>query len=209
MFKRKKNGDSPSRASRAAVEEAYNSASAKISMLLGDKEDCKTILVTNVGSKSNITVAEGLAEAFSRYDNNRVLLMDCNLRTFSPEIVPIIADDIGIADYVRGRAELKNVIRQIKPSYHMISSGKDSHNSFKLLASEAFRHMKEELEIQYSFIIADAPPFDTVSDTLAIAKYFDGVVLTITPGESGYKEIKKTIDLMDKLNIRLLGVIFT
>jgi Mrp family chromosome partitioning ATPase len=59
----------------------------------------------------------------------------------------------------------------------------------------------------YDHVIIDTPPILSVSDSLALAREADGVVLVVRAGRTPKKALLRSRDLLLRMQARILGVV--
>jgi capsular exopolysaccharide synthesis family protein len=193
---------------RFQVEEAYKAARANISFSI-IKEGCKKILITSsLSHEGKSTTASNLAITLSEQVGTKVLLIDCDLR--KPRVFKFFNrnNTPGLTDYLSGFNTLDEALSIIKEEdLHVLCAVTIPPNPSELLSSNKFAYMLTILEEKYDYIIIDTPPLNVVSDALPIAKICDGVVLSVMQNQSKHPDIKKTVDTLDRLGIKILGFV--
>jgi exopolysaccharide/PEP-CTERM locus tyrosine autokinase len=174
-------------------------------------EPSKTIMVTSASpSEGKSFTAANLAASIAQSIDEYVLLMDCDLR--KPTIHSMFGFDSqglkGLSDYLSAGIPLSSVLRKTAVNkLTILPAGPIPPNPSELLSSEQMRRMLHEVKLRYTdrYIIIDTPPPYITSETNAIARYVDGIILVIRQGRTRVKEIQDIVDIYGRSKI--LGVI--
>jgi protein-tyrosine kinase len=156
-----------------------------------DKAQLKTILVSSgVPAEGKTFVAANLAVSLARNKNNRVLLIDGDLR--SPSLHAILgAPDIpGLTEYLAGAAEPSDIMQRNQnsrlveadlvrsiPNLTFIPAGAGGDNSSELVANHRIEDLIAILSPHFDWILIDSPPVLAVADAIDLARAADGVLL--------------------------------
>ncbi|WP_320041052.1 polysaccharide biosynthesis tyrosine autokinase [uncultured Desulfobacter sp.] len=174
-------------------------------------EPSKTIMVTSAspGEGKSFTAAN-LAASIAQSIDEYVLLVDCDLR--KPTIHSKFGFDSeglkGLSDYLSAGIPLSSVLKKTAVNkLTILPAGPIPPNPSELLSSEQMRRMLHEVKLRYTdrYIIIDTPPPYITSETNAIARYVDGILLVVRQGRTRIKEIQDIIDIYGRHKI--LGVI--
>ena len=192
--------------------EAYKLLRTKLQYAFSDDKKCHIFMVSSAmaGEGKSLTSAN-LAYNLAQL-NKRVLLVDCDMRQ------PTLAEKIklpkkdGLAEYLTGYAELKDVIRQGNPEtigtgVDVIVAGHNPPNPIELLSSEKMARMIEKLRESYDYIILDVPPLGEVSDAMVGAKLADGTILITRQNYCNRNALRDTISQLEFVNTKILGIV--
>lgn len=182
----------------------------KTNILFPEKgEPPRTIMITSASPHEGKSfVAANLAISIAQSIDEFVLLMDCDLR--SPSIADLFGfkGAQGLSDYLSSAMPLSSVLKKtIINKLTILPGGSIPPNPSELLSSEQMRRMLQEVKLRYSdrYILIDTPPPYITSETNAIARYVDGIILVIRHGKTRKKEVQDIIDIYGREKI--LGVI--
>lgn len=195
-----------------AAIEAYKLLCTKLQYSFSDDKKSHVFIVSSAmaGEGKSLT-SVNLAYNLSRL-NKRVLLIDCDLRQ------PTLAEKVkidktpGLAEYLAGYAELKDVIRKGNPEtvgtgVDIMVAGNNPPNPVELLSSDKMQRMIESLKDSYTDIILDLPPVCEVSDAMVTAKLADGAILVSRQNYCNRNAFKEAISQLEFINTRILGVV--
>ena len=217
--RKSKNGTS-SRSSTALVGEkisftaieAYKLLCTKLQYSFSDDKKSHVFMVSSAmaGEGKSLT-SVNLAYNLSKL-NKRVLLIDCDLRQPTLAEKAKMEKTPGLAEYLAGYADLKDVVRQGNPetvgaSVDIVVAGNNPPNPIELLSSDKMQRMIETLKETYSYIILDLPPVCEVSDAMVAAKLADGAILVARQNYCNRYAFKDAISQLEFINTKILGVV--
>ncbi len=169
----------------------------------------KSIMVTSFSpSEGKSFVAANLAISIAQNIDEHVLLMDCDLR--SPSIQPMfgLEDNPGLSEYLSDGKPLSSLlVKTFLDKLTILPAGKIPANPSELLSSDRMKKLILEIKSRYSdrYIIFDTPPPLLTSETNAISRQVDGIIIVIKQGKTRKKEVLDLIDVYGKEKI--LGVV--
>jgi protein-tyrosine kinase len=170
-----------------------------------DNSSGKIVMITSTapGEGKSLT-AINLAFTFAREYNYTTLLADCDLRRQSIHKILGYAGDKGLADCLKGRCGLSDVI--VWPDVEkltIISGGKTVGDSSELLGSKRMRQLVLEMRERYDdrYIFLDAPPVLTGADTMTLAPLVDHILFVVQAGRTQLSEIRQALGLLPKEKI--------
>lgn len=196
-----------------AAAEAYKLLRTKLQFSFAEVGQCHVIGVSSAmagegKSLSAVNVAYSLSEM-----NQRVLLVDCDLRRPTVSAKLPLRKFPGLSNYLSGQCELKNIfqscgIKGDENAFDVIVAGRNPPNPVELLGSERMGQLLEQLRQQYDYIVLDLPPVSEVSDALAVAKWTDGVMLVVRQNYCHRKLFQSVVQQFSFVNCRVLGVVY-
>ena len=135
------------------------------------------------------TVAANLAAAIALDYEERVLLIDCDLR--NPQIHQYfgLKRNPGLTDYLTSNSKvsvLDYVQETSLPSLQVLTAGNSAGLSSELLAMEKMRNLMDEIRLKFPNhqIILDTPPILSTPDPLVLAKQVDGIIMVVRAGKT-------------------------
>lgn len=194
--------------SQSRIAEAYRSIRTSIIFSAPEDKPLKTILVTSaVPQEGKTAVAVNLGIIFSRA-NERVLLIDADMRRSRMYQVLGIDRRLGLSNLLTGTASLDDVIKQtFIPNLFFLSSGPVPPNPAELLSSAKIRVVLEELKSKFDRIVIDSPPITSVADTSILSNMVDGVIDVIRAGFINIDLILRGKQRLTEAKSRVIGAI--
>ncbi len=143
-------------------------------------------------------VAANLAVTVARSIDEYVLLMDCDLRSPSLHTLFSFPDLPGLSDHLSHSRPLPELLRKtFVNKLTLLPAGTVPPNPSELLSSEQMRMLLHEVKSRYTdrYVIIDTPPPTLTSETNAIARVVDGIVIVIRYGKTTRKQVENLIDI--------------
>jgi capsular exopolysaccharide synthesis family protein len=190
------------------VRESYKTARTNIAYSI-IKNGCKKVAFTSSSKGEGKTVtAMNVATALAQQVDTKVLVVECDLRRPHVHSALKIAPTPGITNYLNNECEINDIVQSTKiDNMKAIAYGAVPPNPSELMASESMKNFIEKAEDDYDYIIFDTPPVGVVVDAIPIINDCDGVVIVVRDGVTTYPELNKTIDILNRAEGKILGVI--
>ena len=177
----------------------------------------KTVLISSgMSTEGKSFVALNLAVSLAR-GNNRVLVIDGDLRRPTLHHWLGVANKPGLSEYLGGTAEpfeilQRNDTREIGKTplgglanLTFIASGTPCDHSSELITNRRLESLLTSLSQLFDWILIDSPPVLAVPDAVDIARVADGVLLVAREAKSPYQVIQRAQAAFQQF--RLLGVV--
>lgn len=193
---------------KSPISEAFRTLRTNIQFSNID-EDLKTIIVTSSGSSEGKSVMSSNLGATMAENDKRVLLIDCDLRKPRVHKVFNISNLYGLTNVLVGDKRLEDVMYTHASfnKFNILSSGPIPPNPSELLGSKKIREFLDRVKEDYDIIILDSPPVGLVTDSAVLSTIVDGVLLVGAVGQVEIDHLKRSKDLLDKVNANIIGVI--
>ncbi len=186
--------------------EQYRSLRARIRRVEAGRA-VKTILVTSPakGDGKSLTAAN-LALTMSQEFQQRVLLLDADLRRPSVHELFALGEGPGLADVLMGAAELDDALVTL-PEHHLtvLRAGVPPNHPTELLGSAAMRRVMDSLRARFDKILIDMPPVAPLADTHVIVPMADGVLMVVRAGITPKPAIERALNGLDLTKV--LGLV--
>ncbi len=169
----------------------------------------KSIMVTSFSpSEGKSFVAANLAISIAQNIDEYVLLLDCDLRSPSIHHLFGLEDGPGLSEYLSAGNPLSYfMVKTFLDKLTILPAGGIPANPSELLSSDRMKRLIHEIKSRYEdrYIIFDTPPPHLTSETNAISRQVDGIVIVIQQGKTRKKDVLALIDIYGKEKI--LGVV--
>jgi capsular exopolysaccharide synthesis family protein len=168
----------------------------------------KTFVVTSsVPEEGKSTIAANLSIVLAQQEN-KVLLIDTDLRKPSVHYTFEISNNTGFTNVVTNQMGITNAVKRTSHSnLTVLSSGPLPPNPSELLASKRMKRFIDEVKKHYDYVIFDAPPVNAVTDGLILSSMVDGTILVIRNGKTEIEQAKKAVNSIRKVEGNLLGAV--
>lgn len=207
----------PTLQSKSTFAEQFRSLRSRLYEYRGFHK-LKTVLVSSGMPKEGKTfVAANLALSLARYKNNRVLLIDADLRRNSLHTLLGTSSAPGLSAFLTGEASATAIMQRcalevdasvttpVLSNVTFIPGGGGGEGSADLSGNTRFAELIRFAAPYFDWIIVDSSPVNVVSDAVNLAPACDGVLLVTRGGQTSYKTAQKAQKEFGTAN--LLGVV--
>ncbi len=190
--------------------EQYKILREQIKRLRGE-QGIKTFTVTSpVKRDGKTTVAVNLAAVLSLDYEEKVLLIDGDLRAPAVHRYFNLPRSPGLTDYLGSdvHSGVKELVRQtFLPGLAVLPAGKPSEFSSELLAKGKMSRVMEEIRSEFAGyqIIFDSPPILSTPDPLVITRQVDGVLMVVRAGRTPRDYVTRALQSLN--SNKLMGVV--
>ena len=191
-------------------EEAIRSVRTNIQFSSLDKKNKVISITSTKPAEGKSTVIYKLAKSFA--DNgDKVILLDCDLRSPSISEIAGINDNVGITNYLTGKVNIQRAINKDREQSNldMIFTGPVPPNPAEMLASDTFREFIEDLSKEYDYVFIDTPPVGLFTDASLVSTISDGVIFVIKSSDTKKEDIALAIENLKKVDAHILGAVLT
>ncbi|MGF2733388.1 polysaccharide biosynthesis tyrosine autokinase [Marinobacter sp. DUT-1] len=141
--------------------------------------------------------------------NQRVLLIDGDLRRGFSHDVFNVNNDKGLSDLLAGKATLEEATEHSNvEGLDFMSRGTVPPNPSELLMSKRFDEFLKKASTNYDLVIVDTPPILAVTDAAIVGKHAGTTMLVARFGTNPAKELELTKRRFEQNGIEVKGVIF-
>lgn len=193
---------------RSAISEAFRTMRTNI-QFTSNKQEIRSLLVTSANPDEGKTmIISNLAISMAQA-NQRVLLIDADLRKSSLHYRFPINNRLGLTDILTRPIDLTEVVQTVPaiPGLHIVAAGITPPNPAELLCSKQMSDFLDEAVRQYDILLLDTPPLLPVTDAQVLARYVDGVLLVVNSGKVLREQVKKAKLLLDHVGGNVIGAI--
>jgi capsular exopolysaccharide synthesis family protein len=187
------------------VAEEFRFLAAKVSALAANR--FTTIGIVSAGpGEGKTTVALGLAAALARSEENRVLLIEGDLRQPAVERYLGLPRGAGVAEWLSGRSNNVPVRVVDPPGFAVISAGREKLSRLELLGSERMGALIGACQLSFGFIVVDCAPLSPVADAVAIQDLLDGFLLVVRARHTPREAIERAVSRLKENRVQ--GIVF-
>jgi tyrosine-protein kinase Etk/Wzc len=154
-------------------------------------------------------VSANLAAVVSQSDQ-RVLLIDGDMRMGSLHRVVGGRPEVGLSELISGQVELKDAIRPVASleKMHFIARGKVPPNPSELLMNARFSALINRLKPLYDLIIIDTPPILVATDAAVIGHHCGTGLLVVRFGLNQPRELAVAKQRFEQNGVVIKGAVF-
>jgi protein-tyrosine kinase len=157
---------------------------------LGSQTSAYFLSVTSpIKRDGKSTVAVNLAVAMALEYEEKVLLIDCDLRNPQVHHYFGIQRNPGLTDYLTSSSNgtILNYVQETSlPGLQVLAAGISAGFSSELLAMEKMNSLMKEIRLKFPHhrVIIDSPPVLSTSDPLVLARHVDGILMVVRAGKT-------------------------
>jgi Mrp family chromosome partitioning ATPase len=187
------------------LAEEFRFLAAKVGALAQNR--FTTIGVVSAGpDEGKTTVALGLAAALARQEENRVLLLEADLRQPAIERYLGLPRTAGVAEWLAGRTNSLPVRIVSPPGFAVVSAGRERLHRPELLGSDRMGALIGACQLSFGFIVVDLPPLSPVADAVAIQDLLDGFLLVVRARHAPRELIERAVSRLKENRVH--GIVF-
>ena len=170
----------------------------------------RTIMVTSaVPDEGKSLVAANLAVSIAQSIQEYVLLIDCDIRRPCVHTQFGFGDVPGLSDHLSKGIPVSSLILKTKVNkLSILPGGTLRHNPSELVSSQRMSKLLQEVKYRYSdrFIVIDSPPPRLTSESSALSRQVDGVLLVIEYGRTSREMVLDLVNTIGK--DKIIGIVF-
>lgn len=200
--------------------EAYRSIRTSI-LFLNPETPLRTLLVTSSEPREGKTATTvNLAISLAQL-GNRVVVVDADLRAPRCHRALGVPAGPGLAEVLRGQAELSNVVLALnleegritvgngdgEGRLHLLQSGRPPGDPSELIASARMREVLRTLTEQYDMVLIDSPPVFPITDSAILAPAVDGVVMVVRGHRTNRQVTTEALERLHFMKANVVGVV--
>jgi capsular exopolysaccharide synthesis family protein len=166
----------------------------------------KVLITSTIPQEGKSTIAGNLSCALSHAGEERVLLVEGDLRR--PSLTAMFGIDgvPGVCEYLHDEGDpLKNIYRLEDAGLWILPAGKPPSNPLGLLQSPRLPTLMDQLTAHFDWIIIDSPPVLPLADTSIWMRIADGILLVTRIGTTQKHELEKGLEALD--STKMLGAL--
>jgi Mrp family chromosome partitioning ATPase len=163
-------------------------------------------LMSAVGGEGKTTLAIMLSWVLAEQPEERVLLVDCDLRHREVETVLGIRPAAGLSDWLRQPTPEVPLRRLGRNGPFFLSAGRPSTRPWELVSSPHLSTLLDSARAKFRHVIVDLPAEGPVADAAKIQEHLDGLLLVVRARTAPRDAILSTVEHLQEE--KLLGVLF-
>ena len=169
----------------------------------------KIIVVTSSLPQEGKSVTSTNCATVLAQAGRKVLLIDADMRRPTLHGYLGIKSPVGLSACLSGStSDAPSAIPlPTLPTLEVITAGQRPPNPAELLASDTMQTLLNQWREQYHHIVIDTPPVLAVTDAVVLATMADCVVLVARSGQTGSQSLKRTVELLRRVNAKIAGVV--
>jgi len=171
-------------------------------------DSIKVIGVTSANrSEGKSTVVCNLANIYAE-KGKKVCIVNLDIRRPSIHKIFDIKNVFGVVEYVRGEADISQVIQHVG-KLDVISAGSKTPFPAKIIQAPEMQELINLLRERYDYVLIDLTPLLAVSDALYTIPLVDGFLVICAQHETHKRTLVAAIDLLKQANANIIGIVMT
>jgi len=193
---------------QSPVAEEFRRLRTNLAFLSMDNKQAPVYVVTSSlpeegKTVTSINIAFGFAE-----DDQRVLLIDGDLRRPKVASYLHLEGSVGLTTVLVGKARLDDVIQRLGPGHiDVLPLGAIPPNPVEMAGSDAMRRLLVQAVVNYDVVVIDSAPLLPVADTILLASLATGTLIVAGGGRVKIPQLRDAIESVEHGNAAVLGVI--
>lgn len=193
----------------------YQNLTDQLHLLIKDGK-LKSILITDVESSDEtaMVIANiGLCLANNTNHNsngdkqNKVLLIDANLRSPFMFSVFNVSNSPGLTDSIEGKVSVNEIIKNISSNLYLITAGDTELNPSTILSSAKLSEIIQTLKDHFELILLSGADLKNYTDTVMFSSNIDAYILIVNDGKVKRQVLKYAISPLEQKKANIIGVI--
>ncbi len=163
-------------------------------------------LMSAVGGEGKTTLAIMLSIILAEQPEERVLLVDADLRHRDVEPALGVRPSAGLSDWLR-QPTPEVILRRIgRSGPFLLSAGRPFSRPWELVSSPQLGTLLDAAGFKFRYVIVDLPAEGPVADASKIQEHLDGILLVVRARTAPRDAILSTVEHLQE--DKLLGVLF-
>lgn len=195
---------------RSVLKEQMLNLRNNLKFLLNDITSTPVILFSSsISGEGKTFLSSHLANSLT-YNNNKVILLELDLRKPKLSQSLNVNNSIGITNYLIGTVSLDDIIKKVPNSIDLdiIPSGAIPPNPVELLESERMASLFNYLKTRYNYIIVDTSPIGLVSDAKSLSPLVDCLLFVTRFNYTPKTKLKEVLEEVNAADFKKKGIIF-
>ena len=159
----------------------------------------KLVITSTVPQEGKSTVAANLACSLARRTEERVLLLEGDVRRPSLTATLKLGGRAGLCDCLRDVQKVSESILHLSDQgFWVLPAGRAPSNPLDLLQSKQLQLVMDQLENWFDWIVIDAPPVLPLADTSVWTRLADGVLLVVRESVTRKRLLRRGLEAIDQ-----------
>jgi len=192
---------------------SYISKSTSSSRAVSIKTLAPTViaLTSSLHNEGKSLTSVNLAVSLTKNPDNKVLIVDCDLRNGTVHKLLNVDPSPGLSDILNTEYDYTVALHNTAiKNLFVIPRGAAFRNPSEMLGSKKMRSVLESLKSEnLTHIIIDTPPIVPFTDAQIICPQADAVMVVVQANRTQTKLVKRAKDLVQQSNGKFLGFVLT
>jgi capsular exopolysaccharide synthesis family protein len=184
--------------SGSPAAEAFRLLGVRLRHLRRDRPLKRVLITSTIPQEGKSMVAANLACTLALKTQQRILLLEGDLRRPSLSHIFGVGRNPGLCEWLEGGGSLTTSIYHLEdPNLWILPAGSAPSNALELLQSGRLTALMEQLAVWFDWIIIDSPPVLPLADTSVWMRLADGILLTTRQGTTEKQRLQRGLEAIE------------
>jgi len=166
----------------------------------------KVLITSSIPQEGKSMVAANLACTLARRQQQRVLLLDGDLRRPALSQMFGLSKLPGLCEWLQGEpGPMQNIYRLEGPGCWFLPAGSSPKNPLELMQSGRLSLLMDQLTAWFDWIVIDSPPVLPLGDTSIWSRLADGVLMVTRQGATRKQQLQRGLEAIEQS--KLIGAL--
>jgi capsular exopolysaccharide synthesis family protein len=181
--------------SESPANEAFHLLGVRLRHMRRQRPLKKVLITSTIPQEGKSMVAANLACTLALRTQQKVLLLEGDIRRPTQSKIFGIGSKPGICAWLDGQKPLINCMyRLAEPGIWILPAGISTGNSLELLQSGRVTPMMEQLTNWFDWVVIDSPPILPLADTSVWTNMADGILLVTRQGTTQKRQLQRGLE---------------
>jgi capsular exopolysaccharide synthesis family protein len=186
--------------------EAFRLLAVRLRQLRRSRSLQKVLITSTVPEEGKSLVSANLACTLALRTEQRVLLLEGDVRRPSLSRIFGLAKNTGICEWLQGDCGLTMSIYHLEgPNLWILPAGNAPSNPLELVQSGRLSALMDKITACFDWIIIDSPPVPPLADTSIWTQFADGILLVTRQGTTQKRRLQRGLDTLEAK--KLIGAV--
>jgi len=186
--------------------EAFRLLGVRLRNLRRDRALKKILITSTIPQEGKSMVAANLGCTLAQKAQQRILVLDGDLRRPSLSKMFGIGANPGLSEWLEADEDLTTSIYRLDDrNIWILPAGSTPNNALELLQSKKLSTLMNQLEGLFDWIIIDSPPVLPLADTSVWMRLADGILLITRQGVTEERQLQRGLDAIE--STKLIGAL--
>lgn len=174
-----------------------------------DKKSPRVVVFTGAESGAGCSsICAGAAEALAAHTEERVCLVDSNLRYPSLHLCLGVENNKGLGEALEASEPVRDFVRPLPiDGLCLLPSGLKTSPALGMMNASRLAARVSELRQEFGYVLMDSPPVNLYSDAISLGQSSDGVVLVVSANSTRKEAARRAKQTFESAGARLLGAV--
>jgi capsular exopolysaccharide synthesis family protein len=159
----------------------------------------KLLITSTIPEEGKSMVSSNLAVTLARKKQQKVLLLEGDLRRPALASLFGLTKLVGLSDWLQGDpSPMPNIYHLEGAGFWFLPAGLPPENPLELMQSSRLSTLVAQLAGWFDWIVIDSPPLLPLADTTVLTRLVDGVFLVVREGTTRKKQLQRGLQVLDQ-----------